>query len=169
MMSKRPAPTAAAITCCTDARSRSIATLTARAPTSIPTAQLRRRSAGSEAIQAPSSPTRPDELPEDAMLVAAPLIAVADGVGGNRAGEEASALALDVVRRAVHAFANEPELELREALGKANDAVRASAAASRLRGIATTVVSALVGAGHVTVAHVGDSRAYLLRDGGSPG
>lgn len=102
---------------------------------------------------------------EDAMLVAAPLPAVADGVGGQRAGEDASALALDVLRREVCAQTDDPEHELRRALLRANDAVRVAAGVGDGEAMATTVVAALVGSAMLTVAHVGDSRAYLLRDG----
>lgn len=102
---------------------------------------------------------------EDAMLVAAPLLAVADGVGGHRAGEEASAMVVDVLRREVRAFADDPATELHGALVHANAAVRASARVAGREGMATTIVAALVGAGSLTVAHVGDSRAYLLRGG----
>jgi protein phosphatase len=102
---------------------------------------------------------------EDAMLVAAPLLAVADGVGGHRAGEEASALTLDVLRRNVRCVTDHPERELRGALQSANEAVRAAATVGRRQGMATTLVAVIVGPTTLTVAHVGDSRAYLLRDG----
>ena len=84
---------------------------------------------------------------EDAVLVAAPVLAVADGVGGQRAGEDASALALDVLRREVRASPADPETELRRALGSANRDVRRAAAANMREGMATTIVIALVGAG----------------------
>lgn len=102
---------------------------------------------------------------EDSMLVAPPLLAVADGVGGKRAGEHASALAIDVLRREVQAASDDPEFELRIALDAANGAVRAAATDQSLKGMATTVVAALVTPAGVTVAHAGDSRAYLLRAG----
>ena len=98
------------------------------------------------------------------MLVAAPLLAVADGVGGHHAGEEASALALDVLRREVRAFVADPEHELLRGLDHANDAVHRAAAGGSRCGMATTVVATLLGHRTLTVAHVGDSRAYLLRE-----
>ncbi|MCP9491081.1 MAG: hypothetical protein MSC31_14585 [Solirubrobacteraceae bacterium MAG38_C4-C5] len=52
---------------------------------------------------------------EDAVLVAAPVLAVVDGVGGQCAGEDASALVLDVLRREVRACPADPETELRRA------------------------------------------------------
>jgi protein phosphatase len=102
---------------------------------------------------------------EDALLVAPPLVAVADGVGGHRAGEYASALAIDVLRHEVDATSEDPEFELRRALDAANGAVRAAAQERSLAGMATTVVAALVTPAGITVAHVGDSRAYLLSGG----
>lgn len=104
-------------------------------------------------------------LNEDAMLVAAPLLAVADGVGGHSAGEEASALTLDVLRRQVRALTDDPERELRRALRSANETVRAAARGDGRERMATTLVAAIVGPTTLTVAHVGDSRAYVLRDG----
>ena len=99
---------------------------------------------------------------EDALLVAPPLLAVADGVGGRPAGEAASALALDVLRREVRPRAGEHELAA--ALRTANGAIRAAGHEISRTGMATTVVLALVGAGGIAVAHVG-SRAYLVSDG----
>lgn len=101
---------------------------------------------------------------QDAMLVAGTLLAVADGVGGHRAGEEASTLTLDVLRREVRTTSPEPERELLDA-ESANARVRAAATLARRNGMATTVVAALVGQATVSIAHVGDSRAYLIRDG----
>jgi protein phosphatase len=102
---------------------------------------------------------------EDAMLVAAPLLAVADGVGGHRAGEDASTTALDVLRREIRVLADRPEEELEAALQLANAEVRAAAEVPWRNGMAATVVVALTGGATVTVAHVGDSRAYLFRAG----
>jgi protein phosphatase len=101
---------------------------------------------------------------EDGLLLEAPLYAVADGMGGHRAGEIASREALTAL------LANAP----READGKAlaravraaNRAVMESAAKSRTRtGMGTTMTAAMVDGTHVLVAHVGDSRAYLLHEG----
>lgn len=102
---------------------------------------------------------------EDAVLAAGALLAVADGVGGRLAGEEASTLALDVVRRAVRAQGTDARDELIRALRDANDAVRAAGHTIGRAGMATTIVVALVSDGQLAIAHVGDSRAYLLRDG----
>lgn len=89
------------------------------------------------------------------------LFAVADGMGGHRAGEVASATALEALRAAVASGTG-----LGDAISNANSAVHAKAASDNaLRGMGTTL-TAVVPDGHgVLVGHVGDSRAYLLRDG----
>ncbi|MGH9005131.1 MAG: Stp1/IreP family PP2C-type Ser/Thr phosphatase, partial [Acidimicrobiia bacterium] len=91
------------------------------------------------------------------------LYAVADGMGGHRAGEVASATAIDALRAA---FADGAPLD--EAVGEANAAVFEKASANLdMRGMGTTLTAAaLVDDHRVLLGHVGDSRAYLLRDGG---
>jgi protein phosphatase len=101
---------------------------------------------------------------EDAYLVddATGLVAVADGMGGHRAGEVASATALEALRAAI--THGRP---LRESMQDANEAVfTKSLTDEELRGLGTTLTAAtLVTGGTVLVGHVGDSRAYLLHDG----
>jgi serine/threonine protein phosphatase PrpC len=89
------------------------------------------------------------------------LFAVADGMGGHRAGEVASATALEALRAAVASGTG-----IGDAITNANSAVHdKSAANTDLTGMGTTL-TAVVPDGHgVLVGHVGDSRAYLLRDG----
>ncbi len=101
---------------------------------------------------------------EDGLLVEPPLYAVADGMGGHRAGEIASRDAL------VALFENAPRQADGNALGRAiraaNRAVIESAAKSRTRtGMGTTLTAAMVDGTRILVAHVGDSRAYLLHAG----
>lgn len=103
--------------------------------------------------------TRPQN--EDGLLVEPPLYAVADGMGGHRAGEVASRVAL------AELLANAPRSTDVKALGRAvraaNRAVIESADKSRTRsGMGTTLTAAMVDGTHISVAHVGDSRAYLL-------
>ncbi len=87
------------------------------------------------------------------------LFAVADGMGGHRAGEVASATALEGLRNAVEAGT-----EIGDAVGRANSAVWDKAAAdTQLAGMGTTLTAAWSDGTTLTVAHVGDSRAYLLR------
>jgi protein phosphatase len=101
---------------------------------------------------------------EDAYLVddGMGLIAVADGMGGHRAGEVASATALEALRAAVNG--GRP---LREAIEDANSAVyEKSLTDASLRGMGTTLTAGTLAAGGtLIVGHVGDSRAYLLHDG----
>lgn len=101
---------------------------------------------------------------EDALLFEAPLYAVADGMGGHRAGEIASRVALqgllDAAPRAADAKA------LARAVRTANRAVIESATKSRTRaGMGTTLTAAMVDGTSIAIAHVGDSRAYLLHAG----
>jgi protein phosphatase len=106
--------------------------------------------------------TRPQN--EDALLVEPPLYAVADGMGGHRAGEVASRVALTEL------LANAPRSADSKALARAvraaNRAVIESADKTRTRsGMGTTLTAAMVDGTHIAIAHVGDSRAYLLHEG----
>jgi protein phosphatase len=106
---------------------------------------------------------------EDALLVRDSVYAVADGMGGHLAGEVASATALEPVEQLDgrifpdHAAA---VTALRAAVVAANERVSQLAADNPdYRGMGTTLTAALVEGRRLHVAHVGDSRAYLLRDG----
>ncbi len=90
------------------------------------------------------------------------LVAVADGMGGHRGGEVASATALEALRAAV--ASGQP---LRDAIEGANDAVlEKSVSDQELAGMGTTLTAGMLGSdGYLVVGHVGDSRAYLVRDG----
>jgi protein phosphatase len=89
------------------------------------------------------------------------LFAVADGMGGHRAGDIASATALEALRAEI---ANGAQLE--RAIGAANLAVfEKSSSDDSMQGMGTTVTAAMPGTASLTIGHVGDSRAYLLRDG----
>lgn len=102
---------------------------------------------------------------EDAYLAdeARRLYAVADGMGGHRAGEVASATAIESLREAFGAGR-----ALDEAVGAANAAVFAKASANlEMRGMGTTLTAVALLEDHTALlCHVGDSRAYLMRDGG---
>jgi PPM family protein phosphatase len=106
---------------------------------------------------------------EDAYLVADSVFAVADGMGGHLAGEIASAKALEPVEELdgkVYADAEEAVRALRDAVVTANATVSQMAEDEPLyRGMGTTLTAVLVEGRRLHVAHVGDSRAYLLRDG----
>jgi PPM family protein phosphatase len=101
---------------------------------------------------------------EDDFLVDArtSLVAVADGMGGHRGGEVASATALEALRAAVASGE-----AIRDAIAVANDAVlEKSGSDQQLHGMGTTVTAGtLARGGTLLVGHVGDSRAYLARDG----
>jgi serine/threonine protein phosphatase PrpC len=95
------------------------------------------------------------------------LLAVADGVGGSSGGEVAADAALaELGSRFFAAPAERPISDaLAEALRDANAAVLRAAGQSGHRDAATTIVAAAVRPGEAIVANLGDSRAYLIRDG----
>ena len=113
-------------------------------------------------------------LPEKGVFV------VADGVGGRAAGEVASALCIDTFTaaaeelfQAVQAYARQPEWYTRnqvlelidEVCQRASRKVYDESETLGKKGMTTTLVLAIVGGGAAFLAHVGDSRAYLIRDG----
>jgi protein phosphatase len=102
---------------------------------------------------------------EDRVFARPPLFAVADGMGGARAGEVASRIAVDVLEERLPDEGSAEE-RLAERAQEANRRIheRAQSEASRA-GMGTTLTAAYVGDDAVSVAHVGDSRAYRLRDG----
>lgn len=104
---------------------------------------------------------------EDAGFCGPYLQLVADGVGGAAAGEVASATVAYVVSAltATHPAADPVQL-LSNAVTESHRQLRRGVADHPDRaGMATTLTAALVRDDRVTLAHVGDSRAYLLRDG----
>lgn len=113
-------------------------------------------------------------LPDDGIFV------VADGVGGRACGEVAAAMCVEAfnesaprLRDRVLAYANAPGLDTRndvlaaidEVLQVASRRIYETAEAEGRVGMTTTVVAAVLAAGTSFVAHVGDSRAYLIREG----
>ena len=102
---------------------------------------------------------------EDAFVCEPPLFAVADGMGGAQAGEVASGLAAAALREGGGDGAGERRVAqlIQEANRRVHDRATTDAAAT---GMGTTVTAALVEPdGRVAFGHVGDSRAYLLREG----
>jgi protein phosphatase len=101
---------------------------------------------------------------EDAHVVQPPLFAVADGMGGAQAGEIASRLAAEALR-------DDPgdgggEERVAELIREANSRVYArSQEDSAATGMGTTMTVALLEGDLVRIGHVGDSRAYLIRNG----
>lgn len=97
------------------------------------------------------------------------LFLVADGMGGHKAGQVASQLAAEAATRAIQALVGaEVSLaeRLRNAVACANREIfEAAESKAELAGMGTTFVAMLFGEGRLALAHVGDSRAYLLRQG----
>lgn len=103
---------------------------------------------------------------EDSVLAHPPLVAVADGVGGQNAGEVASALAVDVLEEWIATLERDGGAKLHDAASDAHQRIYAKAQQeTALHGMATTLTAAWIDRETCTIAHVGDSRAYLLRDG----
>jgi len=120
------------------------------------------------AVGAATDVGRVRERNEDSYLVADPLFAVADGLGGHQGGEVASSVALDTLKDVSTADGDEATIpdRLREGVVRANQVVHTRAEADpNLKGMGTTLTAAVAGTGRFHLAHVGDSRAYLLRDG----
>ena len=96
------------------------------------------------------------------------LVVVCDGMGGGPAGAYASAIAVQSIMQEVdEAVPNQnPEQVLKNAVTAANLLVRHTVKEQpKLMGMGTTCVVALISADKAAVAHVGDSRCYVLRNG----
>lgn len=114
---------------------------------------------------------------EDRIVLAPEIgvVALADGMGGHRAGEIASHMAAGLVVDSLRAHVagagtaaaqHSPLLALDKSINQASRSVFEAAQASRAReGMGTTLAVALFHAGGVAIAHVGDSRIYRLRAG----
>jgi protein phosphatase len=101
---------------------------------------------------------------EDAFVREPPLFAIADGMGGAQAGEVASRLAAEAVKEGGGEGGGEERVAA--LIQKANRRVYDSSGKdASLEGMGTTMTVALVEDGTVAIGHVGDSRAYLIRDG----
>jgi serine/threonine protein phosphatase PrpC len=101
---------------------------------------------------------------EDSFFLRRGLYAVCDGMGGARAGEVASEMACMGLVALDPASAGRKEL--RTAIVNTNQAiVSRSLAEDHLLGMGTTLTAAVVNEGSLILAHVGDSRAYLFREG----
>jgi serine/threonine protein phosphatase PrpC len=101
------------------------------------------------------------------LLPSAGLYVVADGMGGAKAGEHASRLAVETVRDTIEAVAppTSPD-DLLDAFAKANQRVMREADADQaMEGMGTTLVAAVENDGDLFIASVGDSRAYLFENG----
>jgi PPM family protein phosphatase len=101
---------------------------------------------------------------EDAYVCEPPLFAIADGMGGPQAGEVASRLAAAALRESGASGGGQRRIAdlIQEANRRVYDRSNTDPHTS---GMGTTITVALVDDGTVAFGHVGDSRAYLIRDG----
>lgn len=107
---------------------------------------------------------RARERNEDSFFVGAGVFAVADGLGGHRAGEVASALSLEPI--AALAAPEESFRDLAAAVQRANrDVYERARSNPDLSGMGTTLTALAVLGDVARIAHVGDSRCYLIRAG----
>lgn len=104
---------------------------------------------------------------EDAAFAGPRLLALADGMGGHAAGEVAASLAIDRLMPLNDRDGGRDLVgELRRAVAHANAAIAERAAADpETAGMGTTLTAVLFAGHRLGLAHVGDSRAYLLRTG----
>ncbi len=102
---------------------------------------------------------------EDSLVLRPPFFAVADGMGGAKAGEVASAIAAGAFDDAAPA-GEQAEAQLTRLLREANRRIYELAVSDESRrGMGTTLTAARVDDDEISLGHVGDSRAYRLRDG----
>lgn len=101
---------------------------------------------------------------EDSYLVASPLFCVCDGMGGHAAGEVASAIAVETIAKTGPKTADAAQLGA--AIEAANAAIIEAAVNGVGRsGMGCTATAAIIDGTTLAIAHVGDSRAYLLHEG----
>jgi protein phosphatase len=102
---------------------------------------------------------------EDSKFARAPVFVVADGMGGAQAGEVASRMAIDVFEQGLPPDGTAEErlaARVREANRRIHDLSRTQ---HERAGMGTTLTAAYLAGDELVIAHVGDSRAYLFRDG----
>ena len=118
------------------------------------------------AVGAKSDIGRVREVNEDSFLVDEPLFVVADGMGGHLAGDVASTTAVDTIRSRSGDASPEDLSTLTELVRSANSRIWEKAQHDpTLRGMGTTCTLLMVDGSAAHIAHVGDSRAYLFRNG----
>jgi serine/threonine protein phosphatase PrpC len=102
---------------------------------------------------------------EDNAFARAPVFVVADGMGGARAGEVASKIAIETFERDLPGDGS-PEDRLAGCVREANRRIyEVSRSEHEHAGMGTTLTAAYLDDSDLAIAHVGDSRAYLFRDG----
>lgn len=113
-----------------------------------------------------TDPGRVRRRNEDSYVCEPPLFAVADGMGGAQAGELASRITAAAFREAGGADSLDAPARLRSIIQEANRRIYARAARDpEVSGMGTTVTAALLAGETIALGHVGDSRAYRIRDG----
>lgn len=109
------------------------------------------------------------EINEDTFLVEDKIFAVADGMGGHRAGEVASSMAIDILKKRAGEFEKGDTPQriqkmLKEALDEVNDAiVKKGETQGDYLGMGTTLTAFHISERRIFLVHIGDSRAYLIR------
>jgi protein phosphatase len=104
------------------------------------------------------------------------ILVVADGMGGHASGETASSLAVNVIRdyfQGPQKLIGDYDQSYRAATNKLNSAIRlanlavyeAAQSSPQLKDMGTTIVAVLLTGKQLSIAHIGDSRAYLVRGG----
>jgi protein phosphatase len=102
---------------------------------------------------------------EDCAFARAPVFVVADGMGGAQAGEVASRIAVDAFAQGLP-DSGTPEARLANRVQEANQKIwEQSRSRHEQAGMGTTLTAAFLDDSELAIAHVGDSRAYLFRDG----
>ncbi|MBV9312022.1 MAG: Stp1/IreP family PP2C-type Ser/Thr phosphatase [Solirubrobacterales bacterium] len=102
---------------------------------------------------------------EDCSFARPPVFAVADGMGGAKAGEVASRIAVGALQQGLP-DGKSPEERLSQRVREANREIYERSHTEReLDGMGTTLTAVYLDDAHLSIAHVGDSRAYLFRDG----
>src|SRR6188508_2677402 len=115
-------------------------------------------------VGAVTDPGRTRRHNEDAYVIEPPLFAIADGMGGAQAGEVASRLATAALREG-GADGGNGEQRIVDLIQEANRRVYdRSSSDPNTSGMGTTITVALVENEQVAFGHVGDSRAYLIRN-----
>src|SRR5689334_13121134 len=123
-----------------------------------------------------SPTTIKDEITEFDVRERGILMAVCDGMGGEQAGEVASALVVESLRRELAGALSEKNTDkkveakeriaqIERAVTRANVDVWQAASAPDKAGMGATLTAVFVEAGFAHIAEVGDSRAYLIRSG----
>ncbi len=102
---------------------------------------------------------------EDSLLARSPLFVVADGMGGAQAGEVASKIAVESFHAGLPHDSSPEEALAAHALAANARIYELSRKNAEQAGMGTTLTALYVGEQEVAIAHVGDSRAYCLRDG----